>query len=373
MIDFWIPNSPLGGLPIIKDVSSARESSWDRTGGNRDFWQVDKGETKVLADIKGAGAIKHVWMTIRCYDEQYLRKLVLEMYWDGSDRPSVKVPVGDFFGMGHAIGKHYVSLPLSMVFLKRRGPKGPFSPAMNCYFPMPFSDGAKIQIINESNEKVENLFFYIDYEKYDEKLPENIGRFHACWNRNNPCKKIEYEQHSKNPAPWELAGKNLTGEDNYVILDTEGRGHYVGCILSIDNFDASNQIYTWPGEGDDMIFIDGEKWPPSLHGTGTEDYFNCAWGFPSGEYDSPYHGVNLCEDVHEYFGKLNMYRFHIEDPIRFRKSIRVTIEHGHANDQSNDYSSVAYWYLEKPTKKVLSLPPVEERLARRWPEHGLWN
>ncbi|MGI8383463.1 DUF2961 domain-containing protein [Robertmurraya sp. P23] len=77
-----------------------------------------------------------------------------------------------------------------------------------------------------------------------------------------------------------------------VILDAEGKGHYVGCVLNIDNFDASNQEYTWPGEGDDMFFIDGEEWPPSIHGTGTEDYFNAAWGFPSGEYAGPYHGVS---------------------------------------------------------------------------------
>jgi hypothetical protein len=176
-----------------------------------------------------------------------------------------------------------------------------------------------------------------------------------------------------NPAPWDLPGKNTTGDDNYVILDTEGKGHYVGCVLNIDNFDASNQEYTWPGEGDDMFFIDGEEWPPSLHGTGTEDYFNAAWGFPSGEYAGPYHGVSLGSDVQEHFGKWSLYRFHIEDPIRFNKSIRATIEHGHANDQGNDYSSVAYWYQLEPHKPLPELPPVIERLPRRWPEHGLWD
>ena len=82
-----------------------------------------------------------------------------------------------------------------------------------------------------------------------------------------------------------------------MLLDACGAGQYVGCVLNIDNFDASNQVYTWPGEGDDMIFIDGEAWPPSLHGTGTEDYFGAAWGFPSGEYDGPYHGISLGSDV----------------------------------------------------------------------------
>ena len=113
-----------------------------------------------------------------------------------------------------------------------------------------------------------------------------------------------------------------------------------------------------------MIFIDGEKWPPSLHGTGTEDYFCEAWGYPSGEYSAPYHGISLGNDTREWSGKWSMYRFHIEDPIRFKKSIRVTIEHGHANNQSNDYSSVAFWYQFEPHKNFKVLPSVKKRLAR---------
>jgi len=372
-MNVWNSNSPLGGLPIIKNAHSLRKSSWDQTGGNRDFWVVQPGESCVMADIKGIGSIKHIWMTTRCYDPMYLRKLVLEMYWDDEDNPSVRVPFGDFFGTGHAICTHFVSLPLSMIMGDRRGPKGPFSAAMNCYFPMPFSKRAKMQLINESEGAIENLFFYIDYELYEENPPADIGYFHATWNRENPCKKIAHPSRINNPAPWDLPGKNLTGDENYVILNAEGKGHYVGCVLNIDNTDASNQTYTWPGEGDDMIFIDGEKWPPSLHGTGTEDYFNAAWGFPSGEYAGPYHGISLGSDVQEHFGKWSLYRFHIEDPVHFSKSIRVTIEHGHANDQGNDYSSVAYWYQLEPHKNIPSLPLVKDRLPARWPEHGLWD
>ncbi|MBA4419626.1 MAG: hypothetical protein C0391_00585 [Anaerolinea sp.] len=369
----WNSTSPLGGLPFIKNARSLRESSYDRTGGNRDFWEVASGATAVMADIKGAGCIRHIWMTTRCYAPQYLRKLILEMYWDGEQNPSVRVPFGDFFGIGHATCKHYVSLPLSMVMGEKRGPKGPFAAAMNCFFPMPFGTGARIQIINESEEQIKNLFFYIDYELYEEGAPEDMGCFHATWNRENPCKKVEYPSGGKDPAPWDLPGINLTGDDNYVILNAEGKGLYVGCVLNIDNFDSSNQVYTWPGEGDDMIFIDGEKWPPSLHGTGTEDYFGAAWGFPSGEYAGPYHGISLGSDVQEHAGKWSLYRFHIEDPVRFTKSIRVTIEHGHANDQGNDYSSVAYWYQLEPHKALPQLPEVKKRLTSRWPEHGLWD
>jgi hypothetical protein len=374
---FWAPNSPLSGLPYVKDGRSARSSTWDRTGGNRDFTQVEAGATHVMADLTGAGVIEHIWMTTRCYSPQYLRKLVLEMFWDGEENPSVRAPLGDFFGTGHAACAHYVSLPLSMVFGPRRGPKGPFAAAMNSYFPMPFGSAARIQLRNESDQPVENLFYYVDYELTGETPPGDLGRFHAYYRQEKPCIKVTAPDASQPggppPAPWELPGTNLTGEGNYVILDATGTGHYVGCVLSIDNFDASNQPYTWPGEGDDMIFIDGETWPPSLHGTGTEDYFNAAWGFPSGAYAGPYHGITLASSVQEHFGLWSMYRFHIEDPVRFRESIRVTIEHGHANDQGNDYSSVAYWYQLEPHAPHADLPPAGDRLPRRWPEHGLWD
>lgn len=372
-MNVWAPNSPLGGLPFIKSARSLRESSWDRTGGNKDFAVVEPSQTYVMADIKGTGCIKHIWTTTRCYAEKYLRKLILEMYWDGEENPSVRVPLGDFFGIGHATCKQFVGLPINMIFGEKRGPKGPFAASMNSYFPMPFADGAKIQIINESEAPIKNLFYMIDYELYEDQAPADLGRFHACWNSENPCKKVVHPCSIENPDPWDLPGINLTGEENYVILEAEGKGHYVGCVLNIDNFDASNQTYTWPGEGDDMIFIDGEMWPPSLHGTGTEDYFGAAWGFPSGEYAAPYHGISLGSDVQEHFGKWSLYRFHIEDPVRFTKSIKVTIEHGHANDQGNEYSSVAYWYQLEPHKTLAPLPPAEKRLPRRWPEHGLWD
>jgi hypothetical protein len=372
-MQFWQPNSPLSGLPYVKGGRSRRQSSWDTSGGNRDFAVVPAGATHTIAEIDGTGVIEHIWITTRCYSPQYLRKLVFEMYWDGEETPSVRAPLGDFFGVGHATAVHYVSLPLSMVFGPRRGPKGPFAAAMNSYFPMPFGSSARIVLHNESDQPIENLFYYIDYELTDEQPTDDVGRFHAQYRQEKPAQKIVHESEIERPAPWDLPGVNLTGDDNYVILEATGRGHFVGCVLSIDNFDASNQTFTWPGEGDDMIFIDGESWPPSLHGTGTEDYFNAAWGFPSGAYAGPYHGITLASSVQEHFGLWSMYRFHIEDPIRFAESIRFTIEHGHANDQGNDYSSVAYWYQIEPHAATAELPPVEQRLPRRWPEHGLWD
>jgi len=359
----FIATSPLAGLPVVRPgVVSKRQSSYDVTGGNKDYRTIPQGQTEVLAQIKGAGCIKHIWFATRCVDEQFLRKLVLEMYWDGCDEPSVRVPLGDFFGVGHATGAHWWSLPMNVVAGPRQGPKIAFSPAMNSYWPMPFGDGARIQIINEASEPVSNFYFYIDYELYKDGLPANMGRFHAAWNRENPTLAVSHEKSATGATSEPI---NLTGDDNYVVLDIEGEGHYVGCVLNIDNFNASNQEYSWPGEGDDMIFIDGEIWPPSLHGTGTEDYFGCAWGFPAGKHSTPYNGISLGVDTEEYFGKWSVYRFHIEDPVHFSKSIRVTFEHGHANDQSNDYSSVGYWYALKPVA-AKPLPPVEDRLIRRW-------
>lgn len=372
-MDFWTPNSPLGGLPFAKDGVSGRSSSWDRTGGNRDFVQIEPGAEYTLADLSGPGKVEHIWMTVRCYSPQFLRKLVLEMYWDGEENPSVLSPLGDFFCVGHAVAVHHVSLPVSTIFGPRRGPNGPFSAAMNVYFPMPFAEGARIVLRNESDGRVENLFFYVDYSQAPCPPPEDAGRFHALYRQEMPTSKRVYPAPAGEPTPWDLPGKNLDGRDNYVILDTVGRGQFVGCCLSIENWDVSNQVFPWPGEGDDMFFIDGQEWPPNLHGTGTEDYFNCAWGFPSGAYAGPYHGISLASDVDSYAGLWTAYRFHIEDPVRYTESLLFSIEHGHANDQQNDYSSVAYWYQVDGETPRNELPPVESRLPRQWPEHGLWN
>lgn len=201
-------------------------------------------------------------------------------------------------------------------------------------------------------------------------MPIEDSLYVAIWNQEDPTTAVDYASEFDDPAPRDLPGINSTGDENYVIRDAVGAGHYFGCLLNIDNFNASNQVFTWPGEGDDLIFVDGESWPPSLHGTGAEDYFGCAWGFPGGEYDGPYHGISLGSDAQEHVGKWSLYRWPIEDPIRFTRSLRYSNEHGHANDQSNAYSSVAYWYQLAPHKR---LPPVETRLPRRWPERGLWG
>lgn len=343
-----IIGSSLKELATLRDAKRRRCSSYDKTGGNNDRIYIKPNETAVVADIGGAGCITHIWMTMSCEAPLFLRKMVLKMYWDQEEDASVKVPIGDFFGLGHAEHKNFVSAPLDM------SPKDGRS--FNCWFPMPFADGAKITVTNESEEEL-ILYYYVDYEEY-ESLPPDQARFHAQWNRENPTDGIS-DQGMKNKE-FQFGGKNTTGEGNYVILEAEGRGHYVGCNLNIHNLRFTNK-WNWYGEGDDMIFIDGEPFPPSLHGTGTEDYFNTAW-CPNEEVNAPYHGIIKAGDPN-WAGKITLYRYHIEDPIMFDESIKVTIEHGHNNHRSDDLSSTAYWYQVEP-HRPFSLQAMEKRLPR---------
>ncbi len=351
--------STLAGLARLRsDVKRRRLSSYDPTGGNSDWWEFAPGQVRDIARIDGPGSIKHIWTTLWTHDKHPLRKVVLRMFWDGESAPSVETPIGDFFGMGHAMSRNFVSLPLQMSPEDGRG--------FNCWFPMPFETGARIEVTNECGDKL-HLYFYVDYETYPAGTSmAEYGRFHAQWRRVNPTSgwadpAVRWDDNADAMrVAWRTP--NLTGDANYVILDAEGHGHYVGCHLDIDCF--SRQANDWYGEGDDMIFVDGEAWP-GLHGTGTEDYFNTAFG-PAQEYSAPYHGIILNQGTPDWRwrGKNTLYRYHIEDPIYFEHSIRVTIEHGHANKLTNDYASTAYWYQTEPHKPFPSLLPVEERLPR---------
>jgi hypothetical protein len=352
-----IGDSSLAGLAQLRSgVRRERLSSYDRTGGNHDWFDLAPDEKKTIADLQGAGCIKHIWITIGSSEEAYARKIVLRLWWDGEEQPSIECPVGDFFGIGHAIIKDFWSLPLQM---SAQGGK-----AFNCWFPMPFASAARLEVHNECSTPIA-LYFYIDYERYDQ-LEEGYGRFHAQWRRENPTTGFgdparRFAQ--DNAYMWEVWGvPNLDGQGNYVILEAEGKGHYVGCHLDIDCFARDKN--DWYGEGDDMIFIDGEPLP-RLYGTGTEDYFNTAYG-PSQEFCAPYQGitVNSGDQDWPWRGKNSTYRFHIEDPIYFEKSILVTIEHGHANNLTNDYASTAYWYQTEPHKPFPDFPPVAQRLPR---------
>ena len=308
---------------------------------------IDPEETAVLAKMRGAGCVKHIWITIRTDEEWYLRKLVLRMFWDGEKEPSVEVPIGDFFGIGHGVTHNFVSAPLQMSPEDGKG--------FNCWWPMPYSQGAEITIENQGEKEVTAFYYYVDYEEWTEPL-EGLGRFHAQWRRQNPTDGISDEGVLN--RVWLFEGENKDGSGNYLILEAEGRGHYVGCNVNVHNLRETDK-FNWYGEGDDMIFIDGEELP-SLVGTGTEDYYGMSW-CPTQEYNAPYHGLPL-PGGKNWKGKITWYRYHIPDPVYFKESIRVTIEHGHANHRNDDYSSTAYWYQEEPHKTLEPLPSVEKRL-----------
>lgn len=363
-----IGRGSLADLARLRRFERGRLSSWDRRGGNADMLAIPAGEARELGRIEGAGCVKHVWMTLMTLpaDPLELCKTVLRFHWDGEASPSVEVPLGDFFGMGFGRRRNFSSLPLQMSPEDGKG--------MNCWFPMPFAEGARFEVENQGESRA-LLWFYVDYEGHPE--PDlDLARFHACWRRSNPSAGLarergwtrrDYRLDERRPVgaglglggPWEEP--NLTGERNHVILETRGRGQYVGCVLNVDVFER--QPNDWYGEGDDMIFVDGEAWPPRLHGTGTEDYFNTAF-CPTQEYSAPYHGITLYSGNPSWpwGGKNSMYRFHVEDPVRFEREIRVTIETGHANALANDVSSTAYWYQQGRSEPLPPLPPASERL-----------
>jgi hypothetical protein len=348
--------SSLASLPRLRNYTSHRESSYDPTGGNQDAWQIQAGKKRTLAEIDGPGCIKHIWMTLGIPSEDYVRRIVLRFFWDGCKEPSVECPIGDFFGVGHGIRKNFVSYPLQMSPQDGKG--------FNSWWLMPFKTKTQVEVENQGKEAYWH-YFYIDYEKYGNVQDvDGLAYFHVQWRREKETAGWAYKKGlTLKEAEKDKLNLNRDGKHNYVILDADGDGIYCGAHLDIDCFQRNPN--DWYGEGDDMIFIDGEKWPPSLHGTGTEDWFNCAY-CPTQEYNAPYHGVILYSGTKDWRwkGKQTVYRYYIEDPIRFHKSIKVTIEHGHANRLSNDYSSTAYYYLAEPKRGGPRLLPVQDRLPR---------
>lgn len=375
-------HSMLSDLTRMKQARTRRLASWDQEGRNQDYWLIGPGETVTLADIKGPGCITHIWMTQFCRrthgpsvidptlgqyiapvneihnalgvtwetaDPHYYRKVLIRMTWDNADRPAVLVPLGDFFGIGHSMPGSFSSLPLSVSAKPEESFIHGGSASLNSYFQMPFSERAKIEIINE-NDVPHGQYFYVDYELYEEPLDDDIAYFHATWRRENPCDGWAPQIQTNSPGANTV---NLDGKGNYTVLETQGRGQYVGCLLSVAHFQGS-----WWGEGDDMIWVDDDpEWPPSIHGTGTEDYFNHAWGMQ--KKCDLYNGAPIHESVVP--GYAVSYRFHLTDPVRFNEKIRVTIEHGHGNHLSDDWASTAYWYQTLPSPEI-SVPPLEERL-----------
>ena len=358
----------LRDLARIRPARTRRASSWDRSGRNQDCWTIAPGEGRVLADLRGPGCVTHIWMT----QSQHYRECLLQISYDGAKRPSVLVPLGDFFCLGHGIVNSFQSLLFSASTQSNyQFNKGC---ALNCYALMPFAERAVVTLINESRE-THGQYFYIDYELYDDPLPPGTGYFHAEFRRENPFGGWGPEIPPNAPEANVANKGRAAWDNNYVILDTRGRGHYIGCNLSVANFQG-----TWWGEGDDMIWVDGYKWPPDLHGTGSEDYFNQAWGMQPNAFlrngSSIFEGHSINVGPSELWkgtagGYQTSYVFHVENPVRFEKEIKVTIEHGHANHLANEVSSVAYWYAERPTP-VCKVPPVGKRMPALRDSLGNW-
>ncbi len=326
----------LYGMARLRDYKCRRSSSWDRTGGNDDSIRVEPGQTATLLDVAGAGVITHIWFTINSRDPMHLKNLVLRAWWDGESSPSIEAPIGDFYGLG--LGEYFVyqSALLAVAPMK----------ALNAYFQMPFASAARITLTNEGKVRTDNLYFAIDHTIVP-NLPEGLGRFHAQYRQAAPCVK------STNTS-----GKNLNGEDNYIFLDATGKGHFVGVTHAVEqNADG------WFGEGDDMFFIDGDALP-TINGTGTEDYYNGAWDFNGHEFANMRQGAPYIVDPERTGGRYCLYRWHTEGYITFEKSIKVTIEHGTANDRADNFYSVAYWYQTEPHAEFPKLPAPEARVPK---------
>lgn len=338
---------------IKKGIKSKRVSSFDTTGGNRDhLTKIKIGEKRVLFDVKGAGIINHIWITIAPSPPTIQRDdIILRMYWDGNNFPSVEAPIGSFFGQGWNEAYPYHSQPISVAPGEAN--------ALVSYFAMPFAKGARIEIENQNERGIDNFYYYVDYYEMAQ-LPADMGRFHAWF--NNQVTETDSVERENEWGVLKQQGINKTGKRNYLIADIKGKGQFVGV-----NYYVNSPSPIWYGEGDDMFFIDGAE-SPTLHGTGTEDYFNTAW-CPKEVFMSPYFGyprVHLPENAGKrwdigWAGRTHVYRYHITDPVYFDKSLRFSIEHGHNNVLILELRTVAYWYQAEASR----VPAIKSKQERK--------
>ena len=342
-------NAQVSNRPLwqLRDYESARSSSYDRQGGNHDYISVKPSETATLFDESGPGEIRHIWITMATPEAYHLKKVVLRMYWDNETTPSVEVPVGDFFGLGLGTYTVFDSVLITVAPEK----------ALNAYFQMPFRKRGRITAVNEGSQEIGDFYWNIDWVR--RSVPEDAAYFHAQYRQCTPCNgwyKGNFYGNNFREARKDPRWMNTTGEGNYVMLEAQGDGQFVGVTFSV----FQNQWGGW-NEGDEMIWVDGER-EPRIHGTGGEDYFNAAWGF-SNLYSFPLVGLT---EFHgwEPGSRFSHYRWHLEAPVRFHKSIRVTIEDGHANLRSDNLFSVGYWYQKEPHAPGPPLPLAEQRIPK---------
>jgi hypothetical protein len=332
-----------------------RASSKESTGGNTDSRAVNPGETLTILDADGPGMISHMWFTVSDPEPYHLKRIVLRIYWDGESTPSVESPIGDFFGLGTGDYYTWSSEMLSVGSIK----------ALNSYFPMPYAKHARITITDEGKQGISNLYYNIEYRTDAHPLPPHTLYFHAQYRQAQPNHGWSGEWYA-NSDPLVLYKRNTDGADNYTWFEAQGEGQLVGVTMSI----LQNQDGWW-GEGNDMFYIDGAP-AYAIAGTGSEDYFQGAWDFGGTAFSYPLYGAPVV-GKEEAGSRSSVYRFHLDSPIPFSKSMKAGIEHGHANHRSDNYYSVAYWYQTEPHMPFPPLPPVDQRIPALQPVSGPGN
>jgi hypothetical protein len=308
-----------------------------------------------VLDADGPGTISHLWFTIATGEPYHLKRIVLRIYWDGEQDPSVEAPIGDFFGLGLGSYHNWQSEMLSVGSDK----------SLNSFFPMPFRKHARVTVTNEGKQAIGRFYYNIDYRTDSRPLPADTLYFHAQYRQAQPNHGWT-NKWTSNGDPSVDNKTNLDGKDNYVWMDAKGHGQYVGVTMSV----LQNQDGWW-GEGDDMFFIDGAE-SPSIVGTGSEDYFLGAWDFGGKPFSYQLYGAPVVGEELAG-GRSSVYRFHLDSPIPFTKAFKATIEHGNANDRSDNFYSVGYWYQAEPHAPFPPLPLVDQRLPALQPVGGPGN
>lgn len=321
-----------GGMATLEEGTAAKAARDLGQGWKvNPFINIEAKTTFTLAEIEGPGAIQQIWMT----PTGNWRFSIIRIYWDGEKEPSVEVPVGDFFGVGWGQYTQISSLPICV---------NPGS-AFNCYWVMPFRKKCVITMEN-IDDKSMRLYYQINYTLTD--VPEDAAYFHAQFRRTNP-------------VPY---------KDVYTIVDgIKGKGHYVGTYMAWQTNNSG-----WWGEGEIKFYMDGDKKFPTICGTGTEDYFCGSYGFATGErrtrerqykdYTTPYVGFHVFkpDGYNRSQTRFGLYRWHIMDPVRFQKDLRITMQAlgwrsgGHYMPLQDDIASVAFWYQTEPHAKFPKLP-----------------
>jgi hypothetical protein len=301
---------------------------------------IAPGETVELCNIIGPGTITHIWMTggFRNKNAIALRSMVIRAYWENQEHPSIECPLGDFMGSAHAKVNSYQSAVHSTGI----------NSALNIWLPMPFNKNARITLTNEGDVNI-SLFYQVDYTIND-KHPENFGRLHVCFRRENPT---------------------TLKKDFEILPERTGEGRFIGTVLGIRALESN-----WWGEGEVKIYMDGDTEFPTICGTGSEDYVCLSYGMQQTPFQ--YHGCSWNQN-----NFISMYRWHIPDPIYWEKKCRIVIQQiGYSGqlrqenkpplyERQDDWSSATFWYEPVPSSPLPEFPDLKSRTADLWEEPSI--